>query len=220
MSTKLLGFVLLSFFFYHAKAATCKTTGSGSWGTNATWSCGAQPTCGDSLVIQAGHTASVLSSINLESCGNKIVIAIYGTLRFGSGIKLNLPCNSKVYIFPGGAIVGGGGGGNSNQLVICGSTVWNAGMGTFTGPGCMPPTLPGCTGVLPIELISFEGRECNAASVCLEWRTASEVNNDFFIVERSKDGLDFFLWIKSQAVLLRMVKVNLIFGKMNIRWKV
>ena len=44
-----------------------------------------------------------------------------------------------------------------------------------------------CDAVLPIELLSFDG-ECVNGSVHLRWSTASELNNDFFSVERSADG--------------------------------
>ncbi len=40
---------------------------------------------------------------------------------------------------------------------------------------------------LPIELISFES-ECDFENVVLRWTTESEVDNDFFTVERSLDG--------------------------------
>jgi hypothetical protein len=44
---------------------------------------------------------------------------------------------------------------------------------------------------LPVELVSFDARvEDN--TVQLNWITASEVNNNFFEVEKSKDGTDFF----------------------------
>ena len=45
-------------------------------------------------------------------------------------------------------------------------------------------------GVLPIELTSFKGQLKDEA-VELSWRTESEINNDFFTLERSKDGVDF-----------------------------
>lgn len=41
---------------------------------------------------------------------------------------------------------------------------------------------------LPISLISFNAVVCES-SVCLSWQTASETNNDFFTVEKSRDGL-------------------------------
>ncbi|MEP1093640.1 MAG: Ig-like domain-containing protein [Cyclobacteriaceae bacterium] len=43
---------------------------------------------------------------------------------------------------------------------------------------------------LPIELISF-GAENSKEGVTLRWRTATEINNDFFTLERSFDGENF-----------------------------
>ncbi len=43
---------------------------------------------------------------------------------------------------------------------------------------------------VPVELLSFEGRYQND-KVELEWTTASELNNDHFVVERSEDGVKF-----------------------------
>ena len=43
---------------------------------------------------------------------------------------------------------------------------------------------------LPIELISFTAL-ANNAQVDLKWITATEINNDFFSIERSKDGIHF-----------------------------
>ncbi|HLG35896.1 MAG TPA: T9SS type A sorting domain-containing protein [Bacteroidia bacterium] len=48
-----------------------------------------------------------------------------------------------------------------------------------------------CTSLpLPVELISFTGENKNSINH-LHWSTASEINNDYFIVERSADGIDF-----------------------------
>jgi hypothetical protein len=43
---------------------------------------------------------------------------------------------------------------------------------------------------LPIELISFDAYLTNG-TVALEWQTASELNNDYFTIERSSNGVDF-----------------------------
>ena len=43
---------------------------------------------------------------------------------------------------------------------------------------------------LPVDLISFEGKNYRDG-VRLNWITASEINNDRFILERSVDGLEF-----------------------------
>ncbi len=45
--------------------------------------------------------------------------------------------------------------------------------------------------ILPIELLSFNAKEINEKTVQLEWDTASEINNDYFEVEKSFDGIDF-----------------------------
>ena len=41
---------------------------------------------------------------------------------------------------------------------------------------------------LPVELLSFEGRAVSPTTALLEWRTATERDNDHFTVERSVDG--------------------------------
>jgi hypothetical protein len=50
------------------------------------------------------------------------------------------------------------------------------------GPVCITP--------LPIDLLSFTAKY-ELGAVKLNWRTASETNNDFFTVERSVDGTHF-----------------------------
>ncbi len=44
--------------------------------------------------------------------------------------------------------------------------------------------------ILPVNLISFTGRQDNDR-VILKWQTATEINNDHFVVERSTNGTDF-----------------------------
>lgn len=48
----------------------------------------------------------------------------------------------------------------------------------------------GDIGVLPVELISFTGRNSGPENV-LQWTTASEQNSDHYTVERSTNGTDF-----------------------------
>ena len=45
--------------------------------------------------------------------------------------------------------------------------------------------------VLPVELISFEAKLQESNTVELTWATATELNNDFFTVERSSNGSDW-----------------------------
>lgn len=51
--------------------------------------------------------------------------------------------------------------------------------------------------VLPVELISFDGH-CNNDEVSLKWITASESNNSYFVIEKSKDGNN---WTEATRVL-------------------
>ena len=52
--------------------------------------------------------------------------------------------------------------------------------------GSVNPT----TSLLPIELLSFNAR-ANNKIVYLDWKTASEKDNDYFTVERSQKGIDW-----------------------------
>ncbi len=45
-------------------------------------------------------------------------------------------------------------------------------------------------GSLPVELISFEGQSFGSYNQ-LSWATATEINNDFFTIERATDGFSF-----------------------------
>jgi hypothetical protein len=42
---------------------------------------------------------------------------------------------------------------------------------------------------LPIELLNFNATALNNDQVKLDWQTASEINNDYFTIERSENGL-------------------------------
>jgi len=44
--------------------------------------------------------------------------------------------------------------------------------------------------LLPIELISFDAK-CNNGKVFTAWETATETNNEYFTLEKSRDGINF-----------------------------
>lgn len=68
---------------------------------------------------------------------------------------------------------------------VCGTGLASV-SGSISGSGwCYEVT------VLPIELMSFSARLMSDQSVELLWQTASEVNNDHFVIERSSDGMTF-----------------------------
>ncbi|PTM12196.1 MAG: hypothetical protein DA408_11430 [Bacteroidetes bacterium] len=72
---------------------------------------------------------------------------------------------------------GGGGGGNSKS-------------GSTSGSGAPGRVEVMVVSVLPVELLSFTGKS-TAGAVLLTWETATELNNEKFIIERSADGRAF-----------------------------
>ncbi len=48
-----------------------------------------------------------------------------------------------------------------------------------------------CDVVLPIELLEFSALLLSSGDVLTEWKTALEKNNDYFLIQRSADGLHF-----------------------------
>lgn len=74
----------------------------------------------------------------------------------------------------------------SGSCVASTATVVNrSGMSGFSVFGAAQSVTP-----LPIELLSFTGRN-EGMSNYLQWVTATEINNDYFTLERSANGYDF-----------------------------
>lgn len=78
---------------------------------------------------------------------------------------------------------------------------WDPAIGGQTNPTAFSATVPNVSGYspwalaaaaspLPVQLISFEAKSSDGY-VKLNWRTASEINNDYFTVERSNGGEKF-----------------------------
>lgn len=82
---------------------------------------------------------------------------------------------------------------SSNFSIAAGQCVYMVVDG-FAGDMCsysyvLTNVTGGCI-ILPIELLSFNVKP-EKENVTLEWKTASEKNNDFFTIERSSDGVNF-----------------------------
>jgi hypothetical protein len=139
-----------------------------------------QPNSGDVLVVPAGCTVTITDEIIIS---NAVTFNIYGVLIFDSpSHKLRFNnIASVVSIFAGGAITAPS---NSNQIKIGnGGAEWS-GPGTLNGPATIS------NGFLPVELIDFSAN-CLSNGVEVNWSTASEVNNDYFLIERSLNGIDY-----------------------------
>lgn len=60
---------------------------------------------------------------------------------------------------------------------------------------------------LPIELLAFNGQLIKN-EVILTWNTTNEINNEYFLIEKSSDGIDFFEIGKIAASNNRYEKTN------------
>jgi hypothetical protein len=62
---------------------------------------------------------------------------------------------------------------------------------TITNPDGQTTTIPiTIDSALPVELLSFDAKAANSNCI-LHWETASEINNDYFTIQRSVDGNTF-----------------------------
>lgn len=68
---------------------------------------------------------------------------------------------------------------------------WNIATGTVTVVGNY--TSNGlCANSLPVELIHFSAKKINDEKNLIKWITASEIDNDYFEIQRSIDGKNFY----------------------------
>jgi len=151
---------------------------SGDWSQSSTWDLNRAPSCEDTIVIDASHKVDISSDINLEHCNNKISILIKGILYFSkNGSKLRLPENAYVNITSTGLLDSYTYNGATNFIRFGNNSVWESKDGPQTGVsfGNAP---------LPIKLIAFNATS-KGNSVVLTWQTATEINNDYFTIERS-----------------------------------
>ena len=175
-----------------ASAATYYTTGTGRiidniWATTTNGVGGALPAlvAGDIIVIDDNITVTS----NFTDWSNvTITINLYKNIHFNGG-KLDLEENSIIDFKTSGATITSVGGGASDKIRFGTGSVWDGDDPNITGPGIMDKNyLPGKP--LPIELIFFKVKQIGATHL-LEWATASELNFDFFSIERSTDGINF-----------------------------
>lgn len=169
-------------------AATCTSIGTGNWNTPSTWSCGTLPTGGDIVTVRPTDTVFISTVTNIM--GPPLTITVHGVLMFdSSSSELNLPCNTVIIITPTGSIQTTGTASSNHAIRICRDNVWVGGDGTLSGP-----VIIGI--ILPIELVYFNA-EYNQQEIDFSWQTASELDNDFFTIEGSTDGL---IWIKMHQI--------------------
>jgi hypothetical protein len=131
---------------------------------------------------------STAASITLNLISNSA--SIYTRLNFTTGMRLNFGAGSHVYLskndpsYLDPQINPGGGMGSSSLISVGGTDIWTTGAGPVSGTG----ELVG--GALPIKLSLFIAAVENY-SIELKWSTSSEINFDYFNVEKSTSGENF-----------------------------
>lgn len=159
-----------------------------------------------SIIIASGGKLEIWgnliakNSLTLTVTGTLIV---HGDIQMQNGAALTVSGGGNVYVY--GSVIGqqnthltatlGGimsitgalslGSGTSSISTLLGGTI---SAGSCSCTGCGP--LAGCSSVLPITLLFFTATLVDQ-SVKLNWATASEINFDHFILEKSTDGIHF-----------------------------
>ncbi len=152
---------------------------NGFWDDAANWTCGNVPADNDNVEIPAGKvcTLDIVTPVL-----NNVRIWVYGEIYVECGKKIRLDCNSALVVWPGGIVQGACVG---SKIEYCGAFVWDGGDPPLIGPVSIPIS------AMPIELVSFEGWHDGESLNHLSWVTASETDNDFFLIEKSVDGINF-----------------------------
>lgn len=197
---------------------THTSVGNGIWGNTSSWDTGLIPdndqTNGNDDIIITHHI-TLNDNLTVKSGTNIIVegcdtLTINGDATFNNGSSIHVETcavliisgnvtnnnNSTNVVIDGKIVIGGnydGGTGSeltgSGEMDIDGS-VTTDGSGTVFGSDfdCTVDCDNSSDTPLPIDLMWFNGAyEDN--QIVLRWATASEINNDYFLIERLIDGV-------------------------------
>lgn len=85
---------------------------------------------------------------------------------------------------------------SSSNVNVCRATGSSTSGGGNFGSATVTLNCPSCAVALPIKLLDFTAVFINNESVKLDWQTVSEINNDYFTIEKSKNGYEFEELIK------------------------
>jgi len=142
--------------------------------TFQTWSAAGQPCFTGSSSSLSGPAAFSPVLLNLSSFAGQ-------TVRFRFRLRADQLGEAEGWYVDNVQVLSGCGGTQQVQLLDASGTV----LDSYAQPLF---TLPA---PLPVELVSFTATTLGPAAVRLAWATASELNSDYFDVERSLDGLAF-----------------------------
>jgi hypothetical protein len=179
---KTIPLIIIALLVLSAKSfsTTITAVASGNWTSNSTWSCNCQPTNADNIIIPAGITVTSSGPVILF-LGPVITITINGTLVLNNG-SLQVDATDIIKINSGGQITGTG---------LTGGAVYSGVIPIFIANGSSiagPKTIT--NGTLPVTLLFFDGEQTED-KIILSWASASELNFDYYDIDRSPDAIQF-----------------------------
>ena len=131
-------------------------------------------------ITQSGGTTISESStiaVNVGTCGAYPVLGTYTTAVATLSPGCNNADGTIQMILTGGTFTIGGTSNRADEIIT-----FTVNMSGTCGPLC--------SAVLPIELLSFYG-ESNSRQINLSWKVAMEKNVDYYLIEKSLDGLSW-----------------------------
>jgi hypothetical protein len=164
----------------------------GNWNRADTWDLNRIPGHNDTIVIPDGITIRFVVSASQPGASNNrltnavVIVQNGGGISFwpvqnqGQGEKLFLECNSAMHVEPGGWLWGDQVG---DKISHCNKYVWSGNGNQNFGPYTWGD-------YLPVELLYFKAEQKDN-EIILKWATASETNNDFFLIERGNSPETF-----------------------------
>ncbi|MEQ8243222.1 T9SS type A sorting domain-containing protein [Fulvivirga sp.] len=170
---------------------------------------------GGILIVEGDY---ITNDGGVNTVGGKVVVL--GSMSATNGADVDI--NSGDFYIVGGLTTGG-----SGEAFNGSSTPPSVYFGDEADLDSNDPGLSSFAknGALPIELLAFSAI-VNETRVELDWSTASELNNDYFTIERSSDGLSFESVAtvtgagnSSETLNYSFVDRNPLFGKSYYRLK-
>jgi hypothetical protein len=179
---KLIYTTLLALLATTSLIAGTITATTGDWYETTTWNPARLPANGDSILIPANTTVTLIGNASL----NNVVVIITGTLELTNG-KLDLNSAGRIILNTGGKITGINNNdqvriGNvfkfkGDQLVVSGFSFAD----NSTGGGFI------AAAPLPVVFQSFYVTR-QGSNNQLSWSTSEELNNNYYAIEKSTDA--------------------------------
>jgi hypothetical protein len=196
--TSIFAFVVLisspCFVLVEANCATYYTAAAGEirgniWATTTNGTPAALPALANGDIIYIDDAISITAG-NFSTWSNRnITIYLNATVTIED--QWELSATTSIIFQSSAAKVIGIGPGNSEKIKFGnGNNGWSGNDGNLTGPGTLDASYNPNTSPLPIQLLFFKVKQTSGGHL-LEWATVSEINFDYFSVERSADGINF-----------------------------